>query len=70
MRCGFCGYLFDVGEAEVACSGCPLLRDCHLVRCPRCGYEMPPEAKLVAWLRRLRRRWRPEDTPSKGETAQ
>ncbi len=56
MRCGFCGYEFDPSDAESACAGCPLVRGCHLVRCPRCGYEMPPEAKLVGWLRRLRRR--------------
>jgi len=29
---------------------------CHLVRCPRCGYEMPPEAKLIRWLRTVRAR--------------
>lgn len=56
MRCGFCGYEFDPAEAGNACAGCPLVGDCHLIRCPRCGYEMPPEAKLVGWLRRLRQR--------------
>ncbi|HJW88999.1 MAG TPA: hypothetical protein VJ436_00010 [Anaerolineales bacterium] len=38
----------------MACLGCPVTRGCHLVRCPRCGYEMPPEARLVGWLRRLK----------------
>jgi hypothetical protein len=51
MKCGFCAYEFDPARAEQACSGCPLVGDCRLVRCPRCGYEMPPEAKLVSWLR-------------------
>jgi hypothetical protein len=68
MRCGFCDCEFDPADAETACSGCPLVGDCRLVRCPRCGYEMPPEAKLVAWLRKLRQRQRPEGSPSKGET--
>jgi len=56
MKCGMCGYEFDAAAAETACNGCPLVKGCHLVRCPRCGYEMPPEAKLVGWLRQLRER--------------
>ena len=27
-----------------------------MIRCPRCGYEMPPEAKLITWLRKVRAR--------------
>ncbi len=67
MRCGFCGYQFDLAEVSAACAGCPLMRNCHLIRCPRCGYEMPPEAKLAGWLRRLR--GKPgKDSPREGET--
>lgn len=54
MKCGFCGYDFDPSEAEIACGGCPLVKGCHLVRCPCCSYEMPPEAKLIGWLRSLK----------------
>jgi len=54
MKCGFCRYEFDISEAETACGNCPLVKGCHLVRCPRCGYEMPPEARLISWLRRLK----------------
>lgn len=57
MKCGLCGYEFNVGEAQVACAVCPLVGHCGLVHCPRCGYEMPPEARLVGWLRRLRERY-------------
>lgn len=52
MTCGFCGLVFDASAAEVACVGCPLAGGCHLVRCPRCGYEMPPESPVVNWVRR------------------
>lgn len=62
MRCSLCGYHFEPEEAGRVCAGCPLIRNCHLVRCPRCGYEMLTEAKLITWLRRLRqnhRLWTP-----------
>ncbi len=54
MKCGMCGHEFDSSEAETSCGGCPMVKGCHLVRCPRCGYEMPPESMLVNWLRRIR----------------
>lgn len=54
MKCGFCGGEFNPKEAETACGSCPLVKGCHLVRCPRCGYEMPPEAKLITLLRNLK----------------
>jgi len=53
--CGFCGLEFDPASAEVTCQGCPVVGNCGLVRCPRCGYEMPPESKLAQWLRELGR---------------
>ena len=56
MKCGFCGYEFDSSDAQSSCGACPVARGCHLVRCPRCGYEMPPEARLVSWLRNARAR--------------
>lgn len=56
MRCGFCGLVFDPRTAADACGSCPLVRGCHLVRCPRCGYEMPPESRVATWLRRLAER--------------
>jgi hypothetical protein len=47
--CGYCRHEFSLEEADRGCRNCPL-RGCGLVKCPRCGYEMPPEP---AWLRRL-----------------
>lgn len=63
MKCGFCGSFFDPQEAETLCSGCPVVRDCHLIRCPRCGYETPPEPKLLRWLRSFRQRRDPKTIP-------
>ena len=57
MRCGFCGHEFDASDAQSSCAACPVAGGCHMVRCPRCGYEMPPEAKLIRWLRTLRERF-------------
>ena len=53
MTCGFCGYTFDPADAQESCEGCPLHRGCHLIRCPRCNYEMPPESKLLGWLKKV-----------------
>jgi len=53
MKCSFCGHEFSSGEAETACRSCPLVKGCHLIRCPQCGFEMPPEPKLIAWLRKF-----------------
>jgi rubredoxin len=55
VKCSFCGYEFDPADGTSACGGCPLVKGCHLLRCPRCGYEMPPEAKLLRWWRMKRR---------------
>ena len=53
MHCGFCGYEFKLEEAAESCQACPIARGCHLIRCPRCGYEMPQEARLASGLRSL-----------------
>ncbi|MDD5555971.1 MAG: hypothetical protein PHN82_01850 [bacterium] len=54
MRCGLCGFEFDEGEAPAACGACPFRRGCALIRCPRCGFETPPEPRWAARLRRAR----------------
>jgi Fe2+ transport system protein FeoA len=51
MKCGFCGNTFTEEDAGKACQGCPL-HGCNLLRCPRCGYEMPPEPGLLRWLKK------------------
>ncbi len=54
-RCDFCGFTFDPAcSLEGGCNGCPLASGCSKIVCPRCGYEMLPEAKLVGFVRRLR----------------
>lgn len=51
MKCGMCGRRFHDQEAIQTCTSCPIVSNCGLVRCPYCGYEMPPEPKLVQWLK-------------------
>jgi uncharacterized Zn finger protein (UPF0148 family) len=53
VHCDFCGYDFDPGCAGQSCQGCPLVKNCGKILCPRCGYEILPEAKLVGWVRGL-----------------
>jgi uncharacterized Zn finger protein (UPF0148 family) len=52
-RCNFCGFEFDVACTSSGCSACPLVKNCGKIVCPRCGYEMLPEAKLIGWMRKL-----------------
>jgi DtxR family Mn-dependent transcriptional regulator/ferrous iron transport protein A len=58
MKCSFCDRDFHIDQAEIACGSCPIAKGCHLIRCPYCGYEMPPEPRLVGRLRWLRDRIR------------
>ena len=54
VHCDFCGYDFDPACAGQSCQACPLVDHCGRINCPRCGYEILPEAKLVGWVRALR----------------
>ena len=53
MICGFCRKEFDEKQAQPACKNCAMHGGCKLMRCPHCGYEMPPEPGLIRWLRKL-----------------
>lgn len=61
MRCGHCGEVFELEEANKACSSCPMNRNCGKVSCPRCGYEMYKEIdfKLIKVIMdRVKKIWR------------
>jgi hypothetical protein len=47
MKCPLCGREFQESEANTACSGCLITRNCHIMKCPNCGYEIPEEPKLI-----------------------
>lgn len=51
ITCGLCGMTFEPGE-KGGCGGCPIRKDCGLICCPNCGYQMPKESKLVDWMKR------------------
>lgn len=53
MKCGFCGFEFDEGEANAGCKSCPMSAGCRMVKCPRCNYENPPEPSLVRKIRKI-----------------
>lgn len=64
MKCPFCGLEFKEKEGVSACRGCPLAKSCLLLRCPRCGYEVPLEAKLVKSFKKWRKRINETKRPS------
>lgn len=49
-KCSLCGFEFNEDEAQTACKNCPMMKGCKLIRCPQCGYEMPPEPR---WLKAI-----------------
>jgi hypothetical protein len=53
MRCGFCGFEFPEEEGIRGCGKCGMPAGCHMVRCPRCNYENPPEPKVLKKLKKL-----------------
>lgn len=54
MKCGLCGREFDEQKTEAGCQGCPLhQKDCGLVKCPYCQFEMPLEPK---WFNSISRK--------------
>ncbi len=55
MRCSLCGYQFEEDESVVVCAGCPLSKNCNMVRCPNCGFEVPAESELVRILKDRRK---------------
>ena len=53
VRCGFCGHEFGEEEGIRGCGKCGKPRACHMIRCPRCFYENPPESKLATKLKKI-----------------
>ncbi len=54
MKCPLCGYEFQEEEGRAACTGCPLVAGCHMIKGPNCDYDIPEEPKLI----KLFRAWR------------
>lgn len=55
MTCGMCGRTFTAADSAASCARCSLFGagGCHKVRCPHCGYEMPPPSRLGGLLSRV-----------------
>lgn len=51
MKCSFCGFAIDEQNTQRGCNGCPLKGNCHNLKCPNCGFEMPEEP---SWLKKLK----------------
>jgi hypothetical protein len=60
VKCAFCGFQFEKGDALTSCKGCPMAGACHKLRCPNCGYEnaLGPDLSGIrkAWKRLFARK--------------
>lgn len=55
IKCKLCGQQFSKEKAERACEHCFLHANCHLIKCPNCGYEFPEEPSWLAKIFRTNR---------------
>lgn len=55
VKCSLCGYEFKESEEQQACKSCLMMKGCKLIRCPRCGFEMPPEPKWLKYFKKGRK---------------
>ena len=55
LTCPMCSARFSEQESATSCANCSLFGagGCHMLRCPHCGYELPPPARLPKLLARL-----------------
>ncbi|WP_169726465.1 hypothetical protein [Desulfotruncus alcoholivorax] len=54
MKCSFCSMEFDADESRQGCCGCAMSSCCKKIKCPRCNYEMVPEAGLIKLIKKWR----------------
>lgn len=52
MKCQLCGLEFREEDGQAACKGCPMARECDLIKCPNCGYEVLKESDFIKKLKR------------------
>ncbi|HEX2950502.1 MAG TPA: hypothetical protein VHV83_13210 [Armatimonadota bacterium] len=60
LTCPFCAHRFTLDESAVSCSRCSMFGagGCKKIRCPHCGYEMPPPARLPQLLGKVMKKIR------------
>ncbi len=55
--CPFCGLEYNEEESVSACRQCPMSGGCDMLRCPRCGYEVPRRSRLLAAIESIGRKF-------------
>lgn len=58
IDCSMCGHSFTQAEGSACAAGCPMARGCGMVTCPSCGFEFPPESKVLRLVTSLLKRRR------------
>jgi rubredoxin len=56
MICSFCTHSFTEEDGFKSCGKCASFGGCRLIKCPRCGYEMPQTPGLIKLLQNWNRR--------------
>jgi hypothetical protein len=55
QKCPLCGYEFIPGEEQCksACQMQGKCGGCSQISCPKCGYKMAGESKIVNWVKNI-----------------
>lgn len=61
VNCPLCGKEFE--KTPAVCANCPLHSQCDLVRCPNCGYQFPPESKIIEFFKNMFKKRREPECP-------
>lgn len=53
--CPMCNHRFTTEDSAQCCSRCAMFGagGCQKMRCPQCGYEMPPPARLPGLIKKV-----------------
>lgn len=58
MKCALCNYEFD--KTDLLChAGCPLAKQCAVICCPNCGYQVVDESRshTLGFIRKIQGIW-------------
>jgi NMD protein affecting ribosome stability and mRNA decay len=56
LKCSLCGHEFDENMENSLCAECniKITKNCNLVACPNCGFEMPKDSHMNRFFKKIK----------------